>query len=851
VIKYLIRLMLLAALPLMLVFALATGCGDDDDNNDDATPGDGDDDDDDDDNNDDDTPLPRIVEFTNGHVTLTVDRARGDFDVAFDGFTYLVNATSAVETGDGGLLFARRTVHPANRNMTAWLAVTAAETAAGTTVELRFPQHENGQVITTLTLLPDGGGLLARMEFISGGVADLVSLIPVYVAPETTGAFFMKSEPAAVQVLQNGSEIVFDFYADLQYADYPYSRGVFNQYLFGRPSSSSDWNALLYDRAAGESLHLGYLSFESVIPEIVIGWDPEQNPVADGHEGWFTLQSRCGFLIARNEPAGSRRTSELFWLDLFTGRPHLALEAYARLLAEALDIQLLHEPVASWDPWYVYGDDIDQEIIEENLQGIEETFGDYGMTSLQVDLGWHDVWGDWGVNPERFPDGLDALAGKIKAAGLIPELWIASFDADKHSAVLQTHPDWRADYQALFRLLMIPGIMPLDLTRPDVLDHVAWSGEQAAAFGFEAVKFDFAYYATMVTAVDNPSLTLVEAYRRALIAFRENFGPEKFFINILLNGINYGLVDSMRISIDSWPCWGDVQREGCPYSTATSGYDGTGLRILLKALARRYYFNNVVWVNHPDQIFFREHLGLIPHRAWGALIALSGGVMSLGEEIASMSDEAVAVYRRLLPNLGVTGVPWDLFDREYPEVWLTPLTDREPVGYVLHLYSWGNNWDRTVNPPIEIAEGARRHAIDLDDLELTGSFHAFEFWTQTDLGVIDDVLEIDVPARDCRVVILRPVKDRPYLVASNRHVSQGGTDLSDPAWEPASAMLSWTQNLVCGFAHTVYIDPAGETRAPSVAVDGDATAAVRAAGSLWAVDLVPGRTGAVRVNLQF
>lgn len=842
----------LAALPLALWCICAPGCGDDDDHNhDDTSPTPGAEDDDDDDDNDDETPMPQIVEFTNGHVTVTIDRRRGDFDVAIDGFTYLVNATSAVETGDGGLLFPQRMVYPANRDMSQWLEVTATENEVGATLELRFPEREFGRAITTLTLMKDGGGLLARMDFISGGVPDLVSLIPVYVAPETEGAFFMKNEPADVQVLQNGSEIIFDFYADLQYADYPYSRGALNQYLFGKPSSSSDWNALLYDRAAGESLHLGFLSFASVIPDVIIGWDPAQNPVADGREGWFMLQSRCGFLIARNEPAGSRRTSELLWLDLFTGRPHQALEAYARLLAEVFDIQVTHEPMAGWDSWYVYGDDINQAIIEENLRGIEETFADYGMNALEVDLGWHDVWGDWGVDRERFPDGLDFLAQEIKDAGLIPELWIASFDTDKSAALLRAHPGWRADYPWFYSLLMMDDIVPLDLTRSDVREHVAWSGAQVAGFGFESVKFDFAYYTTMVEAVDNSDLTLVEAYRKALLAFRQSFGMDNFFINILLNGINVGLVDSMRVGIDSWPCWGDVKQENCPYSITTSGYDGTGLRILLKALARRYYFNNVVWVNHPDQIFFRDYLGLIPHRAWGTVVALSGGIMSLGEEIASLDAEEIAVYRRLLPNLGVTGVPWDLFDREYPEVWLTPLTDRKPAGYILHLYSWGDNRDRTVNPPAEIPEGERHHAIDLANLELTGPFHAFEFWTQTDLGVIDDLLEIDVPARDCRVVILRPVEDRPYLVASNRHVSQGGTDLHDPAWEPSTAVLSWTQDLVRGFYHTVYIDPAGNAGAPNVSVDGDAIAAVRAAGDLWAVDLVPGRTGAVRVTLQF
>ena len=836
----------LFSLLFLLVFGLPS-CASDEDDDSSTEPEPATDDDDATDGPTIDRP---VLEVTNDHVTVTGDRRYGLFHIDIDGYRYVRGATSAIETGITGPVIQKQTVHVPNRALAGLLPVTIEDSVEGTKVTLRYPETKHGQITTTLTLMPEGGGLLAEMQFTSAGVSDLVSLIPVYVGPETRGGLFMKSEPAAVQVLQNGSALSFDFYADLQYADYAYSRGMLRQYLTNKPSSASNWNALLFDRANAESLHMGYLSFESVIPEVVVGFDSQKNPQWNGTEGWFTFQSRNGYLIARAEPPGSVRSSELFWMDLFTGRPHEALESYAALLADRLAIELTHEPMAGWDSWYVYSDKIDQQIILDNLAGIVETFGDYGMNTMQVDLGWENTWGDW-TSDERFPDGVDFLAQQIRDEGLIPELWVSPTNAMRNSEVLGLHPDWGGRVHPLYKLLMQSFAVPLDLSREDVVDFVGGTGELFAGYGYESVKYDFAYYHIMLAELQDPSRTLVETYREALIAFRNGLGWDKFFINILLNGINYGLCDSMRISIDSWPCWGDTQGERCPESSNTSGYDGTGIRIGLKALARRYYLNNVVWVNHPDQIFFREHLGLIPHRSWATLVALSGAVMSLAEEIATMTAAEVETYRRMIPNLGITGVPWDLFDREYPEVWLTPLTDRNPGGFLLHLYSWGNNWDRTVNPPAEIPEETRRHSILLSDLELTGPYRAFEYWTQTDLGVVTSTVEIDVPARDSRVIVLRPVQDRPYLVSSNRHVSQGGVDLSAPSWNPAKRELSWNQELVLGFEHTVYVDPAGIAAQPTVTTTGSAGANVRVDGELWAVEITPTGTGSAKITLAF
>lgn len=790
-----------------------------------------------------------VITVGDDYITLTINRRLGTFDILIDDFLYLQKVTSAIEVGTGGLVLPVNNLQAASVQTSDLRPVDVQESADGIQVRIVHFASILGQMTTVLTILPDQQGLTAQLELTAGQLPNLVSLIPLYIGNDPQRGLFFKSEPSDLLILQNGSELAFDFYVDLYPGDALTERGLINQYFKKSRSASSDWNALIYDRNNAEGLNFGFLSFDRVIPEVIIGHEAQKAPVQNELQGFAEFQARSGFLIPRDEPQGQLIVSELFWLNKFSGKPQGALESYARRIADRLNITLAHSPVSSWDSWYVYGDKIDQEILEENLAGLAEYFLEYGLTAMQVDLGWDNVWGNWSSYSKDFPDGMAAMAEKIKSAGLNPEIWISPFNAMRRSQILTDYPDLEAPFHPLFLLMMQPGSKPIDLSRYEAIEYNRLVGGRLAQWGYGGAKFDFAYYQCFITELFDPQQTIIEAYRKALDAFNEGFGDDKFLINILLMGTNYGKIDSMRIGIDTWACWGEAGEEDCPETENTDGRDGMGLRYALKTLARRYYYNNVIWVNHPDQIFFRDYLSLEAQRAWATVVALSGSVISLGEEIASMTTEEIETFRRLIPNLGVTGVPQDLMEREYPEVWLTPLTDRQPGGYVLGLYNWGNNFDLTQNPYGEIPETTRRHDLLLADLGLSGRFYAFEFWTQTDVGVVDEFILWDVPPRDCRVIILRPMQDRPFLVASNRHVSQGGTDLHDPVWRERT--LSWTQDLVAGFAHTVYIHPAGETKEPSVANDGDAEIIVRPAGDLIAIDMTTTLTGPVRISLEF
>src|SRR5262249_23897945 len=115
----------------------------------------------------------------------------------------------------------------------------------------------------------------------------------------------------------------------------------------------------------------------------------------------------------------------------------------------------------------------------------------------------------------------------------------------------------------------------LDTTNPDALDWICQVIATAAReWGFEYLKLDFLYAASMRGVRHDGSVTSVQAYRAAMRRLREVAG-ERFILGCgapLLPSI--GIVDGMRIGSDVANYWG---------GDATGNADGPSLSNALRA----------------------------------------------------------------------------------------------------------------------------------------------------------------------------------------------------------------------------------------------------------------------------
>jgi hypothetical protein len=284
----------------------------------------------------------------------------------------------------------------------------------------------------------------------------------------------------------------------------------------------------------------------------------------------------------------------------------------------------------------------------------------------------------------------------------------------------------------------------------------------------------------------DPLKTSEQVYRDGLRLVRDAAGPETFILgcNIAQNmrtmGGSIGLVDSMRIGPDIKANWGAVVRCANP-------------------AGRLYFWNGRVWWNDPDCLMLREPLTLDMGRAWGSFIALSGQLHLVSEWLPGLPADRLDVLKRTIPNRAHAARPVDLFEREMPREWHMSWGDGEGRHDVVGLF----NWNELGSDPITVR-------VDLKDLGMpAGPYVGFDYWENRFIPAFEDATEFEVPPGSCKVITLRRELDRPAVVSTSRHVTQGLVELSDVKWDLAHGVLSGRSKLVGQDPYEIRIDPAG------------------------------------------
>lgn len=103
---------------------------------------------------------------------------------------------------------------------------------------------------------------------------------------------------------------------------------------------------------------------------------------------------------------------------------------------------------------------------------------DLGIEMFVLDDGWfgkrnHDdcALGDWFVNPEKIPEGIDGLASEINGIGLEFGLWVEPEMISKNSDLYRSHPDWCLHVDGRARTESRNQLV-LDFSRQDVRDAI-------------------------------------------------------------------------------------------------------------------------------------------------------------------------------------------------------------------------------------------------------------------------------------------------------------------------------------------------------------------------------------------
>ena len=426
-------------------------------------------------------------------------------------------------------------------------------------------------------------------------------------------------------------------------------------------------------------------------------------------------------------------------------------------------------------------------------------FAPFGVDYFQIDDGYQIAEGDWEPRDDRFPSGIPALSQRIRAEGLIPGIWISGFLARVDSSLATDHPDWLQPPEGNITAdLLDPGesLRALDLSNSEV---ISWLTDTMTRYRDDWdmgwIKLDFAYHAALFSPRADPTMTAMEAYRQGVMAVRDALGDDVFYMGIGLMGVNYGVVDAMRLTLDNGPLW----EEADPFSLFG---DGNNFKNGVRVAARRYFLNHRVWISHADLLFFRTDrahpepvVTMEEATTLASFMGLSGAIVKFGEDLRTLTPEQINVWRRLLPIYPAGARPMDLFTRHYPEQYLLPidgtLAGSDAAWTVIGLLNWGRNYDYDADR-VEMADEGRTYEIDLGEwgLDPEQDYLATEFWRESFEGIVTGELEYEVPAHGHAVITLRPATGAPQFLGHNRHFTQGATDLVEEAWDDEAQTLS-------------------------------------------------------------
>lgn len=438
-------------------------------------------------------------------------------------------------------------------------------------------------------------------------------------------------------------------------------------------------------------------------------------------------------------------------------------------------------PVAGWLDWYLtYGKTTEDELLRQ-VDWLAENLRDWGLEVIQIDDGWQAHFAerlegqlgkkptDWLHTNENFPHGMAWLADRIHEKGFQAGIWLVPY-ATNDAARIREHPDWflkdadgafataQSDWARQFGYV-------LDLASPQVQRQYVRPlfKTLSSRWGYDYFKLDATGW-TLLGIKDETfgpnNVSGADIVREGLEGVREVVG-DKFVLACHAPCTEVvGLVEAARVAGDMRPGWDH------------------GPLHLLRQTMDSFHAHGICWLNDPDCLVIRpSKLTVEQARVYASMFGLTGQHLMLSDPAESLDAERVEILRRILPICPT--LPRDLYARKDPPV-VWDLKISRPFGAwdVVGVFNFDNqSVERTVR-------------FDALGLEPEGRRVVYDFWNRRCLGAIEREIAVALAPTSCRVFAIHRELDRPQVISTSRHITQGGVDLSAVRWDRKRGEIS-------------------------------------------------------------
>ncbi len=553
------------------------------------------------------------------------------------------------------------------------------------------------------------------------------------------------------------------------------------------------------------------------------------------------------------------------------------------------------DSISGWCSWWAYRRGCKQEHVDAVMNvWNEKNLDDYGYRFMQLDDvfqggsdgdrkmpegamknyvgGRPETWLEW--RRGMYPKGMQGYVDSVVKSGYDPALWVSCCFTDLEIA--EKHPEWFVQGSDGKPFVGSWVTYVVDSTHPEAAEKLirpTYRGLKKA--GFKYIKIDQLRHMIydnlnlnhdyMIKTGKRPD-DIFRAYMRIA---REELGEECFILS----------------------CWGVLPESVGLADACRIGGDGYG-----PVTMQQYNsWNGIVWRNDPD------HCDVSPRKAAvgvgnvlkttdiqatsqdtiirPALASIAGCMLMLSDKAEIYkNDRNLIGARRSSPVL--FSVPGQLYDFDSQKTDVVKNTDRASIkggsgvshidgdqfGYVcpfwlnefnkpfenwnvLHRLNWtGGSHGKHDAAKAKKAPGTTVKFADLG-LDASKEYLVYEFWSRRFFGVLKDEVRLgELGPMGLESIAIREKLDRPQLLSSNRHLSQGAAEIEQMYWEDNT--LAGRSLVIVNDKYTLTIHmPTGYT-CTSATVNGG-KAVVEQAGNLLKVSYLPKETASVGWKINF
>ena len=432
---------------------------------------------------------------------------------------------------------------------------------------------------------------------------------------------------------------------------------------------------------------------------------------------------------------------------------------YAPLVAKYNGARPLKSVPAGWCSWSRYYRNVDEGKITRCVDDMTEIIG---ADLFQIDDGWQfdDTFpGDWFIDTDKFPNGLDAIIKQCNNADMTFGLWLSPFLVQESSRYFES-------LKHLVRTDVLAGnstpekkIRIFDLDNPEfykkLYDTYHYLSYEMNVKYFKLDFLVFGYF-SFHSAIRFKSDYRSAMFRKVISTIREAVGDDAILLSCGSPIIECaGIFDAQRESRDII----------CPKSSSDPFYwqHWSNIKNASKTVLYRYFYNNVVFRNDPDGAVLRDYdigdgfdCNYAEARYWSTIVAFSGGLVLSNDEFRNLSQPRRELFTKLLPPLGISGRAVDMF--EYPAPTKAIIEASDDTKYIASF----NLSDKFVNTQ-----------LSLKDLGIDGEKLVFKCWEAEFVGKTASMSERLVNPHSALMYMVKDIPTKPSFIYSDVNLYLG------------------------------------------------------------------------------